>query len=39
MSEVVQFPPLPPIPKPPLEPLDERQATFRRIIGNITGAL
>lgn len=39
MSEVVRFPPLPPMPIPPLGPLDERQATFRRIIGNITGEL
>ncbi len=39
MSEVVQFPPLPPIPTPPSGPLDERQATFRRIIGNITDEL
>jgi len=39
MSEVVRFPPLPPVPIPPSGPLDERQNTFRRIIGNITGEL
>jgi hypothetical protein len=39
MSEVVQFPPLPPVPEPPAGPEDERQQTFARIVGNITGAL
>jgi hypothetical protein len=39
MSEVVPFPPLPPVPQPPVGPEDERQQTFARIVGNITGAL
>jgi hypothetical protein len=39
MSDVVLFPPLPPIPQPPASEPDERQQTFRSIIGNLTSQL
>jgi hypothetical protein len=36
---VVQFPPLPPLPAAVAAPPDDRQRTYRKIVGNLTDAL